>query len=110
MISFEELTTISDQNFGRYNRNVNHETILKVIPEIKGWNMLIKPIMEHEHFNGQPTETHLRCIIEHGISLLTSDKDIHQRFNHPWFQDISFEQWEWLREPSEDNKYVNNKN
>lgn len=98
LISFEELRLLSNQNFGKYNRNINWENILRDVPNIQNWNMLIKPLMVHEHFMGERIETHLRCVITHGISLLTTDKEIRNKYCVPWFQDLSFEQWGMLRE------------
>ena len=94
LISFEDLCKISDENTGRFNQNVDTPKVLKKHPQLKkGWNMLIRPIMEHHHFLGKRVKTHLRCMITHGLDILTQKSENHGH----WLQDISFEQWESLK-------------
>lgn len=97
VISFEELNLISNQNKDRFNRNINTEKVVGDIPEFKGWNMLIQPIMEHNHHLGKETEPHLRCRIHHGIGIVSKDEESTNKYDGMWIQDISFNQWESLR-------------
>lgn len=101
LISFEELNMISNLNKDKFNRNIWTEKIVEDIPQIKGWNMFIIPIMEHNHHLGEETEPHLRCRIEHGLELVTTDDKMKEKYNGMWIQDISMNQWNSLREFNE---------
>ena len=62
-ISFKELTRISDLNIERYNRNVYVKKLSEKYGFNNDWKMIVEPIMEHNHFMGEPIESHVRCFI-----------------------------------------------
>ena len=62
-ITFKELTRISDLNNERYNRNVYVKKLSEEYGFDNDWKMIVEPIMEHNHFMGEPIESHVRCFI-----------------------------------------------
>jgi len=84
-ISFDELKRISDENFGRFNRNVNYEVIEKKHPNIKDDDFKLTILMEHFHYMGEPTEKHYRCLVQHPMISVGM------------YQDISLEQLESIQ-------------
>jgi len=74
------LKKISDENYERFNRNVDYEEIKKQYIELQPPFFKITKLMEHSTFMGLPTEKHFRCFL--------SPPDI----SYPILQDISIEQ------------------
>jgi hypothetical protein len=62
-ITFKELTRISDLNNERYNRNVYVKKLSEEYGFDNDWKMIVEPIMEHNHFMGEPIESHVRCFV-----------------------------------------------
>lgn len=85
LISFNELRRISDENFGRFNRNVNHEVIQSNHPDIEDSFFSINRLIEHFHFMGESTEKHYRCLVQHPMISVGM------------YQDVSLGQWESIQ-------------
>ena len=62
-ITFKELKHISDSNFEKYNRNVNVKNLKKFYGFHNQHKMIVEKLMEHNHFMGEPIESHVRCFI-----------------------------------------------
>lgn len=98
-ISFNELTKISNSNFGKYNRNVDVEKVIKKLPQFRNWNMVCTTVMIHEHYMGEEIEPHYRCyIINDRDSLPSLSEDEKSLVGELWIQDMSFEQYESLKD------------
>ena len=85
-ITFTELHDLSIKNDGKYNRNVWTEKLLEDKPEIKDDVLVVKFLMEHNHYRGKQVPTHYRT-------------SIHSRFttSHFLYQDMSIKQWNNLK-------------
>ncbi len=81
-ISFDELKRISDENFERFNRNVDYEQIEREHFDIRPPFFKITKLMEHSTFVGSPSEKHFRCLV------------LHPKISEVMIQDISLEQWD----------------
>ncbi|GMQ33520.1 hypothetical protein [Algoriphagus taiwanensis] len=80
-ISFDGLKRLSDENFERFNRNIDYENFEKN-HEIKPNIFKMTILAEHSYSMGSPTENHYRCLVTHpNISEIL-------------IQDISVEQWD----------------
>lgn len=79
--SFDGLKRLSDENFERFNRNIDYQYFEKkydITPNI----FKITILGEHTHLMGSPTENHYRCLVSH------------PKISEVMIQDISFDQWD----------------
>ena len=98
LISFGELHLLSTKNNEKFNRNVWTEKLIEEVPELKDWNMLVSVVLIHEHHLGKKVDPHYRCMIHTGIDELNLMKNTNHKMSPMFLQDMSFEQFESLRD------------
>ena len=89
VISFEKLHQLSTENKDKFNQNVWTEKILESHPNMKGRNLIVQKIMEHNHHRGVEVKPHLRTIVMSDV------------YKGTLIQDMSYEQFENLEFPPE---------
>lgn len=84
LLSFEGIKKLSNENVGKFNRNVDYQELERNYNGLDEYNFELIRVMDHNHFQGKPIQKHYRCLI------------IHPKIKESFIQDVSIHQWDSL--------------